>query len=77
MEKVKKILTDEGSPILAHFNSKKRTTLLTDACEYGLGFLLAQHDKEDPFKGEEIRLMENSHLRNICDSTEILSINLF
>ena len=57
MAKVKDILTTEGGSILAHFDPGLHTTLLTDACKYGLGYILIQHDDEDYSRSKELRLI--------------------
>ena len=57
MAKVKDILTREGGSILAHFDPGLYTTLLTDACKYGLGYILIQHDDEDHSKSKELKLI--------------------
>ena len=43
MKKIKDILTGEN--ILKHFDPKLKTTLMTDACRFGLGYVLVQHDE--------------------------------
>ena len=57
MAKVKDILTREGGLILAHFDPGLYTTLLTDACKYGLGYILIQHNDEDYSKSKELKLI--------------------
>ena len=57
MDKVKDILAGENSPILAHFDPKLYTTLLTDACKYGLGYSLVQHEHEDHSKAKQFKMI--------------------
>ena len=57
MAKVKDILTKEGGSVLAYFDPGLKTTLLTDACKYGLGYVLVQHDGEDYSKSEKLKLI--------------------
>ena len=57
MAKVKDILTEENGPILSHFNPSLKTTLLTDACKYGLGYILVQHEEDDYSKSKELKLI--------------------
>ena len=57
MAMVKKILTDEGGPILAHFDPALKTTLLTDACKYGLGYILVQHEEDNYSKSKKFKLI--------------------
>ena len=42
---------------MAYFDPSLRTTLLTDACKYGLGYVLVQHDGEDYSKSEKLKLI--------------------
>ena len=57
MAKVKDILTRHGGSILAYFDPGLKTTLLTDACKYGLGYVLVQHESEDYSKSKELKLI--------------------
>ena len=55
--KVKRIMTHPEGPVLAHFDPKKETLVLTDASNlYGLGFCLVQVDDYDSNQG--LRLIQ-------------------